>query len=76
MLLAIDDAKEAGNIDPMRNTANYREMLANMDKESGRTHEQNVEALEEICRQAMMNTPALPPRSREHLLKTIRARVH
>jgi len=67
MMLAIDDAKKNGNIDAIRNTANYRETLASMDKEPGRTHEQNVEALDELCRQAVRNTPALVPEMREVL---------
>lgn len=37
MLLAIDDAKKSGDIDAIRKTANYREMLADMDKRAG-TH--------------------------------------
>jgi hypothetical protein len=71
MLLAVDDAKKVGNIEPIRKSPRYRETLESMDKESGRTHEQNVRALDEFCRQAMMNTPALPAASREHLIQTL-----
>lgn len=76
MLLAIDDAKRAGNIEPIRSTANYIEMLAEMDKESGRTHEQNVAALDELCRQAISNTQALPQQSREFLVQSLRGTTH
>jgi hypothetical protein len=42
-----------------------------MDKEPGRTHEQNVQALDELCRQAVRNTPALVPQMRDVLVQAL-----
>ncbi len=71
-ILTIDDAKKSDDIDILRNTTYYREMLQDMDKEPGRTHEQNVKALDEVFRQTVMHTPALTPQQREVLIQTFR----
>jgi hypothetical protein len=63
--LAVDDAKRAGTIEPIRKTAEYRMMLEQMDKDGKNPHEVNVKNLDMVCEQVVAKTNLMTPEMRK-----------
>jgi hypothetical protein len=65
LTLAIDDAKRAGNLEPVRRTKEYRMMLERLDAEGKRTHEINVRHLDEVFQQSVNKLKLMTPGMRK-----------
>ncbi|MGD0601543.1 MAG: hypothetical protein ABR988_17090 [Terriglobales bacterium] len=71
IVLALDTAKRTGDFEPVRQTREYKMMIAKMDAEKRNPHDINVRVLDEVCQQVAARLNQMTPAMRKLAMETL-----